>query len=455
MNKNRLRELLRTMLPYIKGSADAGIGSYMREQHFLGDNSWVRVQWADGETVEMRPDPGQPIGPSFCLVNEGCDAFEDFVDELATDPVIGNQVGRKAVENAIGALLREFKTKPEAADEELNAAIRQHLQSLRSLVKEWTSVIPVDNFVLQGVPELRMGRVTFRPITNQFIQNTLNRLNAITDTAPVPEHEIQQHRQTNRELVQSNFNAPTYGEVNISAEQGKLPQLVDTEVDKSLNLLRCFTHLLFPRDFRALIGLRGDVIRVMRPCVSFAGELAMSINFQSIGGLQPYVLTNEKVEVLRRRYAFDLLSQVLSKDEASRNSLEKVLVTSVRWLGRSIAATALPEKVLNLAAATERLMLSDNDDKTETGDKQARRMAFLIESDPSARISTYKRAKRYYGLRSEVIHAGRIDVSEEDVAEMEIFMLRSLIAIANRMSEWQSHDDFVRWDQERTFSQTA
>ena len=82
----------------------------------------------------MRQNPEQPVGPTFGLVDEGHDAFEDFVEELNTDSDIGSRVSRKAIETGIGALLREFKSKTDVTDERLNTAIRQVLQSLRSLI---------------------------------------------------------------------------------------------------------------------------------------------------------------------------------------------------------------------------------------------------------------------------------------------------------------------------------
>lgn len=452
MNKNRLRELLRVMLANTKASADVDPSSHQFLRYFLGDDSVFRIRWADGENVEMRQDPSQSIGPTLCLVDQGCDAFEDFIDELNSDSVIGTKVGMKAIEAAIGDLLRQFTVKTDATDDEINQAIRERLQSLRSLVQDWCSIVPIDNLLLDRISELIVGKVSFKPNSEPFIKSTLDRLYAIADTAPSPRDEIQQHKQTLNMLIRSTYISPTYAEVNISAEQGKVAQLVDAEVDASLNLLRCYTHLLFSEDSKTLIGLRGDVVRVMRPCVSFSGESQDSINMQSIGALQPFVLTSEKVEILKKQYGFDRLSEVFSKDGASRNSLEKAVVTSIRWLGRSVTASALPEKVLNLAAATERLILTDNDDKTETGDKQARRMSFLIATNPAESLSIYKRAKRHYALRSEVIHAGRTDISEEEVLEMETFVLKSLIAIAKRMDEWRSHDDFVIWEQEQTFA---
>lgn len=452
MNKNRLRELLRDILRNTRLAAGADVGAGNRERHFLGQDSSLHIQWEGEPAVDLRPDPAEDLGPSFYIADEGYDAFEDYVEELNKDAIIGGKVSRKAINQALGTLLGIYRENQDVSDEDLNLAIRQHLQSLRALVKDWRSFVPVDCLVLSGISELRVGRVTFRPNSAAFLEESVGRLNAITDTAPMPEPAIQQQKQLNQELVRSLFgSAPTYAEVAARAEEGRLPLLVDAEVDASLNLFRCFTHVLFPREFRAQIGLRGDVVRVMRPCLSFAEEAGSSLNGQSIGNLQPYALTPQRLEALKRDFAFEVLSEALGKQDAERNGLERVVITAMRWLGRSIVATAPPEKVLNLAAATERLLLTDNDDKAETGDKQARRMAFLIGRNQPERQAIYKQAKRYYGLRSEVIHAGRTDISEQDVNEMESLMVRSLVAMAKHLSEWQSHDDLMRWEQAATF----
>src|SRR3954470_5471931 len=103
MNKNRLRELLRKMLASVKPSAEVQAGTSERERHFLGDDGFMRIEDGNGESIELAPDSASGMGPSFCLIDEGYDAFEDYVAELNKDGVIGSKVSRKAVNQAIGA----------------------------------------------------------------------------------------------------------------------------------------------------------------------------------------------------------------------------------------------------------------------------------------------------------------------------------------------------------------
>jgi hypothetical protein len=62
------------------------------------------------------------------------------------------------------------------------------------------------------------------------------------------------------------------------------------------------------------------------------------------------------------------------------------------------------------------------------------------------------RVKQLYGIRSDVVHAGRTDVSEEDFDDLESITLSTLIAMARRTSQWATPRDFVDWVHRRPFS---
>ena len=118
------------------------------------------------------------------------------------------------------------------------------------------------------------------------------------------------------------------------------------------------------------------------------------------------------------KYSLGILSQTLAKLDVDRSKLERAVVTSIRWLGRSVMAPDLPEKVLNLAAASERLLTGDEEDKSEIAERFARRLAFLVRDTPEDRLNISIRARELYKVRNKVIHAGKTDVDESDVKEM-------------------------------------
>jgi hypothetical protein len=230
--------------------------------------------------------------------------------------------------------------------------------------------------------------------------------------------------------------------------------LARSEIDASLNLLRCYSNVFFNQAFRVRIGLRGDVLPLSwRPTLGFAeSDTSYTFDFHSTGSLKPYVISPETVEALKSDLAFDILSGTLMKPESSRTQMEETVITAIRWLGRGVVANDYPEKILNYAAALERLLIGDNKSEVEISGKWSRRLAFLLgESDFAYRAEVYRRAKELYNTRSRVIHAGRTDVTASDVIDMESYVLQSLLAIAHRLSEWREHKQIADWEEVQIF----
>jgi hypothetical protein len=63
-------------------------------------------------------------------------------------------------------------------------------------------------------------------------------------------------------------------------------------------------------------------------------------------------------------------------------------------------------------------------------------VALLTESKFEARLETSKRLKKIYDRRSEIVHAGRHDVSPDDLRDSLTFCFRSLFEILSLASAW-------------------
>jgi hypothetical protein len=453
MNKNTLRENLRTMLQNIVPSATVGLGNFRSERHFLGDDSYSWM-FTEGEPpIHLRPDPAAGLGPSFGLVNEGSDAFDRFIEDLSSDSTLRGKVSTQTLEKSLEKLLRTFRPNPGAPDGELDEAIEAELIALRSSIQKWTSLAPIDFLIFEDIPELTIGKVVFRPTTSIY-ERSLNEFNARIDRVEgYSVEQNQQMKQTIKEYFdQTILPTPVCAEVTVEAESSRVQQLADSEIDASLNLLRCYTHLLFDRKLRVRMGLRGENMYIMRPIVGFSeSDSSWVFNFQSIGILHPFKLSKDVLELLKEKYSLGILSQTLAKWDLDRSKLEQAVVTSIRWLGRSVMAPDLPEKVLNLAAASERLLTGDNEDKSEIAERFARRLAFLIREKPEDRLNLSIRARELYKVRNKVIHAGKTEVNESDVKEMEILTMQALIKMAQHLGEWTKHEQFSRWVESKSY----
>lgn len=426
MNKGTLVKYLRIMLLNFVRAAESDIKHLGGRHEVLGSDGAWRY-----------------------LTSKGSDAFVKFIDEVNTDSVIGEKVGVDKVARSGWTLLLNFEGRPDAVDAELEAEIRQQLVALRSLPRRWITQSPIKNLIFEDFTELRIGKVIFRK-TSDLREQTVRDLNNRLYPSLISD---KQKENLSNELDRVYGEAAVCAEVVLEAESSRLPQLVDSEIDAALNLLRCYTHLLFSRSYDVRIGLEGEVLYSPRKTLSFSEhepKPSITTHSRAIGSLAPYQLTAQAVKGLREKFSLDILSSVIAKSESERSNLERAIVTSIRWLGRGVAASDLPEKVLNFAAASERLLIGD-ENKSEIAERYSRRLAFLVGDTPQQRLEISIRARDLYKVRNAVIHAGKTDISQEDVEEIEELTRDALLKMAQHLDEWNDHKQFAEWVEAQIF----
>jgi hypothetical protein len=131
------------------------------------------------------------------------------------------------------------------------------------------------------------------------------------------------------------------------------------------------------------------------------------------------------------------------KAKGFREQLADMLI----WLGRSVLTRESTEKLLFAIVALEAGLGLANDEKiTNT---LARYTAFLLSDDGKKRLAIYRRVKHWYGLRSEVVHAGRPVTSkaEADHALQTVYRAAGrLLELSDRFKskgEFQAHMEAV------------
>lgn len=107
------------------------------------------------------------------------------------------------------------------------------------------------------------------------------------------------------------------------------------------------------------------------------------------------------------------------------SKLLKKVLSSIQIYGLSRLTHKLANRFIFLISSFECLLLTKND-KDYLGKKLAEKTSFLIENEYERRINIYKRMKKFYGKRSDLIHNGEIDISEKDIKVLES-LFRTLV----------------------------
>ncbi len=225
---------------------------------------------------------------------------------------------------------------------------------------------------------------------------------------------------------------------------GQLEGFIDLLTDRLLDRPTAVSKVN-ARDAKAALSLAERKVRAIIECLNFFsdtipsyhGSLFLPTNQESPSGVVRLAVADsgnmyndysddrpvgvfsiaevrENAEEMAR-CAFDRVESLLEK---SRNDVDELLLTAVRWAGRATVATTREEAFLLFAIALECLVLPT--EKDELRYRLSQRVARLCGEDMDQRLELAKRTKKLYDVRSKIVHSGHYEVTEDERDEIRI-----------------------------------
>jgi hypothetical protein len=215
----------------------------------------------------------------------------------------------------------------------------------------------------------------------------------------------------------------------------------------TLDVVNFYSDLI--PSIRAHVSLPGDRdgAPVTAAIVDLTNKSQKTISRERVGRVGTLSLKNlHEFEGCRER-AFSRVDDLLRSD---RNKMEEAFLASVRWAGRATASDRTEEAFLLYIIALESLILADH----QPGELSYRfrlRVAHLIGEDVEARRAIAKQVNELYSIRSSIVHSGKYEVSDADLAIMRMTVKNCIITLANDpgFCAIKSPQDFGTWIEHR------
>jgi hypothetical protein len=405
---------------------------------------------SDGpETVKAPPCYVPLQEGEYCAVSASQRAAVlSLADEMLKDSVIRLRVSRGTLHDHIIRALQTITHTDLVDARVLRNSVSCCHQEILATVESWQSVLAVDNLVLDGVNQVRIGSTTLLP-TDKCLP-TIERSLGYND-----EDEAPLVLQTWKKYLLQEFSKySVVAVVQYDAEKEAIEEVAEREVNDALNLLRCYGRLLWPFASGLMLATAGGLSRGLRPEAHFrGGTQPHSSRIGEIGSPAPYKLEPEHLQFLKRDCAFAEMSRVLAVPEETRTGTSAILGRATRWIGQGVADTEQPEAAFRFAVAAELMMMGESRDAPDAaiGDQVARRLAYLLGGEVEERRSIYREAKALYGVRSAIAHIGQTNVDPRHVRRLEHYAIQALIRIAQNGHIWPKHEDFTSWVSSQEF----
>ena len=379
---------------------------------------------------------------------------ELLLQEIYQDPFIKQNFPRAYIEDRINSLISlSFKLPPEKRPEFFADEIKKFPEDLRKNIKEWTIIVPIDNFKIEK--KCSIGDVIFYPSDNKNFERIINLLTGILKENPHYTDE-EKTRLINQqlEILRNSANGfrVTFAEVKTKGIIEIAQKEAMKKIRMSLNVARLY-NLPYDSQNRMYFGIYGEVIRHnLRYIMRYESE-RVNINpiIERTGFILPFEFTEKRLQLMKNNGYHDLEAILLSEKQTD---FEKRLLTTIYWYGEamnteiyfdtkdSLESTSdfkhleyfnLNQKFFKLMVALESILLFDENEPISNN--VAERTAFLLSTKFEDRKKIKHIIKDLYSKRSAIVHHGKSSLSLMDLDQLSWIVQNSIFSLIKLIKE--------------------
>jgi hypothetical protein len=145
-----------------------------------------------------------------------------------------------------------------------------------------------------------------------------------------------------------------------------------------------------------------------------------------------------------------VVSQILQdEDKSGAPEIENKLISGLTWIGEATSADTFSARYLKLSTALEFLIGGEATYETLSTRgitaSLAERAAFLVGNTLDERRNIDKEIRKYYGLRSKLVHGQKESIDGKDFEMFGSLVRAVAVGLAQNLSQFKTIDQFQDW----------
>jgi len=393
----------------------------MDKEKLLKLRGCVLSAWSDARTSTSNFDPasreprqifGGPDGKSIVLGGTGIRCLNESIELISEDDLLGKRFSRTRLRSEVRSLLLGiFDVDPTNIEKEVSQSITSLIEKLEKMpVLQWRVLVPIENLVLK-VPSLEMGRVHLAIFEKAEHEEVLTKVQKINESSTSPEPVKRSAMEMVTDVVSKKYLHQTVATANVdAADEEQALALAEEETEHALNVLRFYGVLGNNTRMRQVfIGPEGTVFQGRHITLCLAGD-AYFLPWRITGYLFEFEIDASAL-ALMDKLSFPRLREIFKKGHEERTDFERLLVTAIDFYGRAINEPNPRNAYVTFLISLESLLLKEGEPRSLL----AERVALVVGKDAETRTALFEQTRAAYKLRSNIIHHGFDDVTEDDV----------------------------------------
>ncbi|MCX6009430.1 MAG: HEPN domain-containing protein [Chloroflexi bacterium] len=314
-------------------------------------------------------------------------------------------------------LERQAINPEQLSKQELMNQARNHLNKLVEFEARQTIDFPIMNLWLEGEPA-KLGMVTFIATTKD---------------------DIEQWKKDYMALSLNITDIHVFARVNAPGDRLKAFFYARTQIDLALDILRILCFPFSHHGDTCKIGAIGDI--------TTSTSTPMRINQRrfttKLGtGTAQLDLRRDILPRLEQSH-YELINKLILKTEGSISNMENKLLDAIHWLAESTKQDTYRARFAKISFALETLIGGEPKDEElkvrGITAMLAERAAFIAGQNLEDRIDVDKDIRKYYGMRSDIVHGGEKDVLLSDINDFGILVRRLAFALLEKLDKMGSN----------------
>ncbi|KAF0106522.1 MAG: hypothetical protein FD146_2530 [Anaerolineaceae bacterium] len=368
--------------------------------------------------------------------------------QLLIGAVASERISAKAIEQLYQkAILESIDIQERRRDQSFEKRLDKAIQGLRSAIRTkpypFQVCYPVEGLAPDGLPFV-FGNVTFRVLTAEQTRAQIH------GSDPQQASTKEQHESLDaiHEMVQEGLVGKPVGILTVLATESEAAKtLALKELRLTFDVMNFFSDLIpFSNGY---FFLPGDRFRTVVTTLITSGEdkRNYSVSRQVVGPLAPLSAKMLGDVDQTRKVGLSAASQLLVK---RKGDFQERLLSAIQWAGRATTENRKEQAFLLYAIALESLVLADNE-KDELLYRLRTRVAHLIGEGVPSRKQLSKQVKDLYGIRSQIVHSGKYQVTDADFGRIRLVAKSCIIRILTDQTfiSMESTKDFISWFDDR------
>jgi hypothetical protein len=391
-------------------------------------------------------------GPAIALGPRGIVAFNEIVTVLVDDEVIGQKFSRKELQRQIEGVVTDLtNADPENVRAQIDSSIDQFDDRLRKTnLVNWEVYLPIQNLIVHS--EISLGLASITMYNEETGRSIIAHMDQIETKSP-PEIE-EKVRQLVADKLAGDYAKKAVMRIQTRAADGE--RAIESAIEGAetvLNTLRFYSRGAIKQDarfYRMFIGLKGSISTGQLFATALAGD-SFETKFSNVGYFYALDLDDDAIKMMEKD-SFPKMHEILRKEPNQRTAFQNLIVNSVNLFGAAMNNPTTVNAFVTLVIALESILLKKAEPIKSL---LAERVALLLGGNYDDRMFYFTQVSRLYQMRSDVVHSGFADVTENDVSMLSMIGYRVLVRLISMSPDINDIGKLVEMFNRRKFESSG